>query len=124
MKLTIQIERCVKIKNNKARKNFHFVHVDQFDQYSWDGPQDLLSLLLLPNEKTVPTVSQLEENPKMKNKHFFIFLFCFKMKNETLWNILMSMKLIVQIERSVKIKNKKTRKNFHFVHVDHFDQYI
>ena len=75
MKLIIQIERCVKIKYNKVRKNFHFVHVDQFDQYSWDGPQDLLSLLLLPNEKTVPTVSRLEESPEMKNKYFLFFYF-------------------------------------------------
>ena len=46
------------------------------------------------------------------------------MENETLWNIIMSKKLTIQIERYVKIKNKKTRKkNFHFVHVDHFDQY-
>ena len=73
MKLTIQIERCVKIKYNKARKNFHFLHVDHFDQYSWDGPQDLLSLLVLSTEKTVPTVWWLEESPKMKIEVFFFF---------------------------------------------------
>ena len=73
MKLTIQIEKYAKIKNKKARKNFHFIHVDHFVQYSWDGPQDLLSSLVLPTEKTVPTVWQLEESPIMKNKVFFFF---------------------------------------------------
>ena len=43
------------------------------------------------------------------------------MENEKLWNILMSMKLTIQIERYAKIKNKKARKNFHFAHVNHFD---
>ena len=42
------------------------------------------------------------------------------MENETLWNILMSIKFTFQIERYAKIKNKKTRKNFHFVHIDQY----
>ena len=70
MKLTIQIEIYAKIKNKKTRKNFHFVHVDHFDQYSWDGPQDLLSSLILPTEKTVPTIWRLEKSPKMKSNFF------------------------------------------------------
>ena len=72
MKLIVQIERSVKIKNKKTRKNFHFVHVDRFDQYSWNGLQDLLSSLILPTEKTVPIVWWLEESPKMKNEVFFL----------------------------------------------------
>ena len=53
IKLTIQIERYAKIKNKKKKT---------FTLYMY------ITSLVLPTEKTVPTVWLLEESPKMRKK--------------------------------------------------------